>query len=107
MASTKKSKNGSVTETAPPAPAVKKSAVSVPTSLPSPAVMKAVSAEKTSVPITSTQMKVSSQTSPTLTYEMIAKRAYYIWEKKGRPQGQDKQNWYEAERQLKQELGIQ
>jgi len=37
---------------------------------------------------------------------MIAKRAYYIWEKEGRPQGRDKTHWYQAERELKHELGL-
>ena len=42
----------------------------------------------------------------TLTHEQIAKRAQQIWEKKGRPVGQDEINWLEAEAQLKRELGI-
>jgi len=48
------------------------------------------------------------QTGPTatLTHDQIAKRAQQIWEKKGRPVGQDERNWLEAEAQLRRELGI-
>lgn len=42
----------------------------------------------------------------TLTHAQIAKRAQQIWEKKGRPVGQDERNWLEAESQLKRELGV-
>ena len=42
----------------------------------------------------------------TLTHERIAERAQQIWEKKGRPVGQDEKNWLEAEAQLKRELGL-
>ena len=34
------------------------------------------------------------------THEEIAARAYEIWLKKGRPEGQDVQNWNEAAREL-------
>ena len=35
-----------------------------------------------------------------LTHDLIAAKAYEIWVKKGRPHGQDAQNWAEAEKQL-------
>ncbi len=38
-----------------------------------------------------------------ITNELIAARAYHIWEKQGRPQGRDVANWLLAESQLKQE----
>ena len=38
-------------------------------------------------------------------YDQIAQRAKEIWKKKGCLPGQDEQNWLEAERQLKAELG--
>ena len=41
----------------------------------------------------------------TPTYDQIAQRAKEIWTKKGCLPGQDEQNWLEAERQLKAELG--
>ncbi len=41
-----------------------------------------------------------------LTHEQIAERAKSIWMKRGCPNGQDEKNWQEAEKQLKQELGI-
>jgi len=40
----------------------------------------------------------------TLTHAQIAQRAREIWERKGRPQGQDEQNWREAEEELKREM---
>ena len=41
---------------------------------------------------------------PTLTQEQIAVRAYQIWLDRGRPDGTDREDWYEAERQLTNEL---
>lgn len=41
------------------------------------------------------------------TYEQIAQRAEAIWHKRGRPAGQDEQNWHEAEAQLRAELGVE
>ena len=41
-----------------------------------------------------------------LTQKQIEERAMAIWQKKGCPAGQDEQNWLEAERQLKEELGV-
>lgn len=35
------------------------------------------------------------------TREKIAARAYEIWEKAGRPDGQHEAHWYQAERELK------
>lgn len=40
------------------------------------------------------------------THEQIAVRARLIWEAKGRKPGQDKENWLEAEAQLKREAGL-
>ena len=37
----------------------------------------------------------------TLTHDQIARKAYEIWVSKGRPLGQDEQNWNEAVAQLK------
>ena len=39
-----------------------------------------------------------------ITPDLIAACAYAIWEQQGRPQGQDMQNWLQAEKQLKQEI---
>ena len=41
---------------------------------------------------------------PVLTHEQIAERARTIWKAKGCILGHDKQNWLEAEAQLKAEL---
>lgn len=43
----------------------------------------------------------------TLDYDQVAERAREVWEQRGRPYGQDEQNWREAERQLREELGIE
>ncbi len=38
------------------------------------------------------------------THEQIEERAKLIWRQNGCPSGQDQENWYEAEAQLKREL---
>ena len=43
-------------------------------------------------------------TGPKITHDQIARRAHEIWVKRGCKHGQDQENWYEAERQLKAEL---
>ncbi len=35
-----------------------------------------------------------------LTYDQIAARAFVVWERKGKPDGQDAANWKEAEAEL-------
>lgn len=39
-----------------------------------------------------------------LSHEKVAARAAEIWHRKGRPYGQDEQNWLEAEIELRAEL---
>jgi hypothetical protein len=39
-----------------------------------------------------------------ITSDLIAERAYILWEKQGRPPGHDVANWLLAESQLKQEI---
>lgn len=41
-----------------------------------------------------------------LTHDMIAKRAYEKWCKRGRPIGSPMQDWLEAEAELKREMGM-
>jgi hypothetical protein len=43
---------------------------------------------------------------PQLTHEMIAERARTIWRAKGCAPGHDRENWLEAEAQLRKELKI-
>jgi hypothetical protein len=38
---------------------------------------------------------------PSPTHHQIAVRAYQIWEDKGRPDGSDREDWFEAERLLR------
>jgi hypothetical protein len=52
----------------------------------------------TKAPMTGTPM--------TITHEMIAKRAYEKWVKRGRPMGTQMQDWLEAEMELKKECGV-
>ena len=47
-----------------------------------------------------------SESATTLTHERIAERARTIWQNHGCKSGEDEQNWFEAEAQLKAELGI-
>ena len=44
--------------------------------------------------------------SPILTFEQIAERAKLLWKERGCQPNQDERNWYDAENQLKKELGI-
>lgn len=37
---------------------------------------------------------------------LIAERAYYIYEQRGCTHGDDQQDWLEAEKQIRQELGL-
>jgi hypothetical protein len=41
----------------------------------------------------------------TISYEDIARRAYEIWEREGRPAGNEQENWGRAEEELRQERG--
>lgn len=60
----------------------------------------------TATALRSTTVKTSQASgSKVPTYDQIAQRAKEIWTKKGCLPGQDEQNWLEAERQLKAELG--
>ncbi|MBM4025800.1 MAG: DUF2934 domain-containing protein [Planctomycetes bacterium] len=43
----------------------------------------------------------------TLAHDQIANRAQAIWERRGRPQGEDDRIWREAEDELKREMGIE
>jgi len=43
---------------------------------------------------------------PALAHEKIAERAKAIWKAKGCPAGRDRENWLEAEAQLRKELSI-
>lgn len=40
-------------------------------------------------------------------HELIAQRAQEIWQRHGCPPGEDQENWFEAEAELKREMGIQ
>lgn len=40
----------------------------------------------------------------TINHDQIAKRAFGIWVAKGRPTGQDEQNWREAEQALARDI---
>ncbi len=51
-----------------------------------------------------TAAKANPVTGPT--DEQIAERAWALWVKGGYQPGQDRENWFEAERQLKKEMGI-
>lgn len=50
----------------------------------------------TAAPITAPRREITS--------DLIAARAYVIWEQQGRPHGRDLANWLLAESQLKQEI---
>jgi hypothetical protein len=47
--------------------------------------------------------KPRSQVEMKITHDQIAQRAYEIWLAKGRPPGQEEQNWHQAEAELRRE----
>jgi hypothetical protein len=58
-------------------------------------------------PVKTPAAPVSSPTPPArreITTDLIAARAYIIWEKQGCPHGHDLANWLLAERQLQEEI---
>ncbi len=44
---------------------------------------------------------------PGPTHDQIAQRAQEIWRRHGCPPGEDKENWFEAEAELRREMGLQ
>lgn len=57
-------------------------------------------------PRTQTPPAPDYQAPPVIRLDQIAERAYYIWLRKGRPIGQDHENWIEAEQELVGELRV-
>ena len=55
-------------------------------------------------PPTPPQPTATRTTTPMPRYEQIARRAYQRWVDRGRPHGTDKQDWFEAETELKREM---
>jgi hypothetical protein len=45
---------------------------------------------------------MSTLTKSTVRHEDVSRRAYSIWEKNGRPEGNEQEHWYVAERELMQ-----
>ncbi|MCU0915978.1 MAG: DUF2934 domain-containing protein [Planctomycetes bacterium] len=41
---------------------------------------------------------------PKITHDQIARRAHELWVQQGCPHGRDRENWFEAEKQLRAEL---
>lgn len=52
-----------------------------------------------------TEKSQATSSSPQPTNDQIAERARRIWQERGSPAGRDLEHWFEAERQLKTELG--
>lgn len=65
--------------------------------------VKPTAAPAKSKPVTKVPAKPAAKVpiSAAPSTEQISKRAYEIWLSKGRPLGQDTQNWLEAEAELK------
>ena len=52
------------------------------------------------------QMMSQGMSNTQVPLDQVAKRAYEKWCKRGRPHGTDKQDWYEAEAEIKKEMGM-
>jgi hypothetical protein len=97
-------KRTSTKKSTPKVPA-KKTAKLTPATPVSVPVISSKPASKPSKPRGKTAAR-SSAPAVALTHEQIAARAYAVWLAKGQPQGQDEQNWRDAEAELKRELGL-
>lgn len=60
--------------------------------------------KKSSAKISSSKKKVNVNSQAY--YDLIAKEAYFLFEKSGYSHGNDQHNWYEAEKRIKKEFGI-
>ena len=56
---------------------------------------------KTTVSMSKPTRMTVPQSAPVITTEEIARCAYAIWERQGRPAGKDTEHWLQAEMQLK------
>lgn len=50
--------------------------------------------------------ETSSGPLATVSHYLIASRAYEIWQHRGRVHGRDQQDWFQAERELRQSMKI-
>ncbi len=51
-------------------------------------------------PVVAAPVATPKAVKSTVTHQMIANKAFEIWERKGRPIGKDLENWQDAEREL-------
>lgn len=63
-----------------------------------------VTESKRPASVTAAPATASAVSRHEITSDIIAARAYTIWEQQGRPNGNDLAHWLLAERQLKQEI---
>ena len=68
--------------------------------------LRGANAEKTKQDTSILKLRPALQ-AVVLTHDLIAERARTIWLERGRSVDQDKENWREAEAQLKTEMGIE
>ena len=61
---------------------------------------KAPQAPKSTQPSSQPEVKI------VLSHDQIARLAYEVWLRKGRPTGQDAENWREAEETLRKQVGV-
>jgi len=93
-------KTTKTTTTTTPAPSAKASTAGVATATKTAAAtLSKTIATAPAKPVASTCCG-GSTTCSTPSYEQIAQRAFEIWVAKGRPQGQDIENWKQAESEL-------
>jgi hypothetical protein len=71
---------------------------------PAPATSTAVVATAPARPVTPPPVATPAHGRREITSDLIALRAYNLWEQQGRPQGHEVANWLLAESQLKQEV---
>ena len=88
--------------TASPAPMAPAAPVATPPA--APPVAPTVVAKVQPRPVVAPQTESRAPQRREITSDLIALRAYNLWEQQGRPQGREMANWLLAESQLKQEV---
>ena len=58
------------------------------------------------IPVVEISAATKNKKNTVITFDQIAMRAKNLWEERGCQTNQDEKNWYDAENQLKEELGI-
>lgn len=85
-------------------PPVPKAAAKAPEAPPERKRAPKATAKAPAAPVTAPAKTPAPRPTREITTDLIAARAYILWEQQGRPHGRDVANWLLAESQLKEEI---